>query len=82
MGDGEPRWGRAQRDRETTDETWWRASFPVANPSVPYRWLLVGADGGWSWLNGCGPSGHESPDGDDFVLAIGDGPAWHLSSVV
>jgi alpha-glucosidase len=80
--DGEPRWARAQRDRETTDETWWRASFPVANPSVPYRWLLVGADGGWSWLNGCGPSGHESPDGDDFVLAIGDGPAWHLSSVV
>jgi alpha-glucosidase len=80
--DGEPRWARAQVDRETANEIWWRASFPVANPSVPYRWLLVGPDGGWSWLNGRGMRGHESPDGDDFVLALGDGPAWHLSSVV
>ncbi len=80
--DGEPRWARAQVDRETGTETWWRARFPVANPSVPYRWLIVGADGGWSWLNGCGVRAYEPPDGDDFVLALGDGPAWHLSSVV
>lgn len=80
--DGEPRWVRAQVDRQTADETWWRAAFPVANPSVPYRWLLVGADGAWSWLDGAGVRGHEAPDGDDFVLALGDGPAWHLSSIV
>ena len=80
--DGEPHWARAQVDAETETETWWRTSFPVANPSVPYRWLLVGADGGWSWLNGVGVQAHETPDADDFVLALGDGPAWHLSSVV
>ena len=80
--DGEPRWSRAQVDVETETETWWRASFPVANPTVAYRWLLVGSEGGWSWLNGVGVRGHETPDGDDFVLALGDGPAWHLGSVV
>ena len=80
--DGEPRWVRAQVDRETETETWWRASFPVVNPSTPYRWVLVGPQGGWTWLNGNGRRAHESPDSDDFVLSIGDGPAWHLSSVV
>jgi alpha-glucosidase len=82
VDDGEPHWARAQVDRETEGETWWRATFPVRNPSVPYRWLLVGAEGGWSWLNGIGVHGHEVPDADDYVLALGDGPAWHLSSVV
>ncbi|MDX6423714.1 MAG: alpha-glucosidase [Gaiellaceae bacterium] len=80
--DGEPRWVRAQVDHETETETWWRASFPVSNPSTSYRWVLVGPQGGLTWLNGNGRRGHESPDGDDFVLALGDGPAWHLSSVV
>ncbi len=80
--DGEPRWVRAQVDRETETETWWRASFPVSNPSTSYRWVLVGPQGGWTWLNGNGRRAHESPDGDDFVLSLGDGPAWHLSSVV
>ena len=80
--DGEPGWARAKVDRETESETWWRASFPVANPSVPYRWLLVGGDDSWSWLNGTGVRAHEVPDADDFVLALGTGPDWHLSSVV
>jgi alpha-glucosidase len=80
--DGEPRWARARIDEESKRETWWRAAFPVANPAVAYRWLLVGAEGGWSWLNAAGVSAHETPDADDFVLALADGPAWHLSSVV
>jgi len=80
--DGEPRAVRARVDEETERETWWRASFPVTNPSTPYRWLLVGADESWTWLNGLGSVRHEVPDADDFVLALGDGPAWHLSSVV
>ena len=80
--DGEPRWVRAQVDRETETETWWKASFPVSNPSTAYRWVLIGPQGGWTWLNGDGRRAHETPDGDDFVLALGDGPAWHRSSVV
>jgi alpha-glucosidase len=80
--DGEPRWARARVDAETERETWWRATFPVANPTVAYRWLLVGAEGGWRWLNGVGVAAHEPPDADDFVLALAAGPAWHLSSVV
>jgi alpha-glucosidase len=80
--DGEPRWSRAQLDGETGTETWWRATFPVSNPTVAYRWLLVGADGGWSWLNGIGLVAHETPDSDDFVFALNAAPDWHLSSVV
>jgi alpha-glucosidase len=80
--DGEPRAVRAQVDEENERETWWRAAFPVTNPSTPYRWLLVGADESWTWLNGLGAVRHDVPDADDFVLALGDGPAWHLSSVV
>jgi alpha-glucosidase len=80
--DGEPRWVRAQIDHETETETWWRASFALTNPSTSYRWLLVEPQGGWTWLNGNGRRWHESPDADDFVLALGDGPAWHAASVV
>ena len=42
--DGEPRAVEAERDAETETETWWRASFPVLNPSTPYRWLLDRGD--------------------------------------
>jgi alpha-glucosidase len=80
--DGEPRWVRAQVDHETETETWWRASFALTSPSTSYRWLLVEPQGGWTWLNGNGRRPHESPDTDDFVLALGDGPVWHASSVV
>ena len=43
--DGEPRTVKAVRDEETETDVWWRASFPVDNPSTRYRWLLSGGDG-------------------------------------
>jgi alpha-glucosidase len=79
--DGEPRTVSATVDEETADETWWRATFPVVNPSTPYRFLLSGGTTGYGWLTGNGVYPHEVPSGDDFVLALGDGPAWHLESV-
>ena len=42
--DGEPRTVEAIVDEETEHETWWRATFPVANPATRYRWLLTGGD--------------------------------------
>jgi alpha-glucosidase len=80
--DGEPRTAEALVDEENDRETWWRATFPVANPATRYRWLLAGGEVGYGWLTGNGIVPHEVPSADDFVLSLGSGPAWHLSSVV
>ena len=62
--------------RRATHETWWRASFRVLNPATPYRWLLSGGAVGYGWVTGEGLVGHDVPDSDDFVCAVGDdGPA-------
>jgi alpha-glucosidase len=83
VADGEPHVAGAQVDEEREDETWWRASFPVANPVTPYRWLLSGGAVGYGWVTGEGLLGHDVPDSDDFVCAVGDeGPDWHVDGVV
>jgi alpha-glucosidase len=80
--DGEARVTLARVDEENEIETWWRASFPVGNPRVSYRWLLSGGDAGYRWLNGLGLVGHDVADADDFVLTLDrGGPEWHLRSV-
>lgn len=81
--DGEPRMSPAEIDAETERGAWWRASFPVTNPSVRYRWLLAGGEAGFGWVNGLGLARHGVPDADDFVLSVDPGgPEWHLRSVV
>ena len=81
--DGEPQIARAEIDRETATDVWWRATFPVWNPITRYRWLLSGGDFGYAWLNGAGLQPFDVPDADDFVAAPGvTGPEWHLESVV
>jgi alpha-glucosidase len=70
-------------DEQVDGETWWRASLPVENLSVPYRWLLAGGQAGYAWLNGRGLVHTEVAGADDFRLALDAGaPAWHTSSVV
>ncbi|MEJ7792009.1 MAG: glycoside hydrolase family 13 protein [Gaiellaceae bacterium] len=81
--DGEPHSVRAVIDEENETETWWRASFPVTNPSTCYRWLLSGGPLGYAWANGRGLYGRDVTDSNDFVLPIDrGGPDWHLESVV
>jgi alpha-glucosidase len=81
--DGQPRTVEASLDEESAEETWWRARFPVWNPTSRYRWLLTGGEVGYAWLNALGLVAHEPPVADDFVLAAGSsGPDWHLGSVV
>jgi alpha-glucosidase len=81
--DGEPRTAIAQVDEERGGETWWRATFPVANPATRYRWLLAGGDAGYAWVTGAGVAPHEVASADDFVVTPGSaGPDWHLESVV
>ena len=80
--DGDPLAFHATLDEETETESWWRVSFPVSNPSMPYRWLLAGGDS-HSWVNGLGVQRHDPADADDFVLSLDSGgPDWHLGSVV
>ncbi len=61
VGDGEPYVVAAEVDRETESDTWWRATFPVANPATPYRWLLSGGAYGYAWLNGARRAGVRRP---------------------
>jgi len=81
--DGEPHAANAEIDEESEHETWWRASFRADNPATPYRWLLSGGSVGYRWVTGEGFVGHDVPDADDFLCAVGDdGPAWHSEGVV
>jgi alpha-glucosidase len=81
--DGEPHVTGAEVDEESETDTWWRASFRVDNPATPYRWLLSGGELGYAWVTGEGLLGHDVPDADDFVCAVGDeGPDWHSEGVV
>jgi alpha-glucosidase len=81
--DGEPHVVRAEVDRESESEVWWRASFPVWSPATRYRWLLWEGDVGYAWLNGVGLLPFDVPDADDFVATPDPGgPEWHLESVV
>ena len=78
----EPRTVLAELDEETEGEVWYRASFPVENPSTRYRWLLSGGSAGYRWVNGLGVVGHDVADADDFVVTTdAGGPDWHLRSV-
>jgi len=81
--DGEPQIARAEIDRETDSDVWWRATFPVWNVATPYRWLLSGGDFDYMWLNALGVQPFDVPDADDFIATPGPrGPDWHLESVV
>ena len=81
--DGEPHSVDAVLDEEHDGELWWRATLPVGNPVVRYRWLLLGGDTGYGWLTGGGIVPHEIPGADDFALALdGGAPPWHAGSIV
>src|SRR6187402_2726153 len=81
--DGEPQVARAEVDRETDADAWWRATFPVWNGATPYRWLLSGGNDAYAWVNALGVSSADVPDADDFVVSPGSGgPDWHLESAV
>jgi alpha-glucosidase len=81
--DGEAMFAPAVLDAESETERWWRASFPVWGTPSRYRWLLSGGRLSYAWVTGAGVCRHDPPDADDFVLTLaGDGPEWHLESVV
>jgi alpha-glucosidase len=81
--DGEPRGVAALVDEETETETWWRATFPVWNPTASYRWVLAGGELGYAWVNGAGLAQRDLADADDYVYSLAPGgPDWHLDSVV
>ena len=81
--DGQPRVATGEIDEETDTDVWWTARFEVENPTMNYRWLLRGAEGGNRWLNGLGTFAHTVADADDFVITVAPpGPDWHLGSVV
>jgi alpha-glucosidase len=80
---GDPIGVHAEIDEQTDTDTWWRASVPVDNPEVRYRFLLSGGELGYAWVNGAGLARGDVPDADDFVVSVDPGgPDWHLETVV
>ncbi len=81
--DGEIRVVEGELDEERDGERWYRATFTVANPVTPYRWLLSGPSVPYAWVNGFGLVDRDVADADDFLMTpAADGPDWHLRSVV
>jgi alpha-glucosidase len=80
---GDPIGVHAVIDEETETDTWWRATVPVDNPEVRYRFLLSGGELGYAWVNGAGVARGDVADADDFVVSLDPGgPDWHLETVV
>ncbi|MGH9246214.1 MAG: alpha-amylase family glycosyl hydrolase [Acidimicrobiales bacterium] len=82
MRDGEPSVVEAAPDRRLRGETWWRADVVVHNPVTPYRFLLVGGEVGYGWLNGRGLVTRDVPDAHDFRLVAHDPPPEWLADAV
>ena len=83
VADGEPHVAVAEIDEEGDDETWWRASFRVLQPCDAVSLAALRRAVGYGWVTGEGLVGHDVPDSDDFVCAVGDdGPGWHVDGVV
>ncbi|WP_194893014.1 glycoside hydrolase family 13 protein [Catenulispora pinisilvae] len=82
--DGEPAYTEALVDREAGDELWWRASVPVVNAELGYRFLIeTGTPGRRRWLNGTGLHDVDVTDTADFKLPTYDPPpAWAEGAVV
>ena len=82
--DGEPAYTEAQVDREDGDEVWWRASVPMVNVELGYRFLIeTGKHGRRLWLNGSGLSDVDVTDTADFRLPAYDPPpAWAEGAVL
>jgi alpha-glucosidase len=77
ISDGEPELVTATMDRQDGNDTWLRATVPVVNPVVSYRFLLDGGRYGYQWLNGSGLHPHDVPDAADFrITTFEKPPAW------
>lgn len=69
-------------DREDGDAVWWRASVPVVNAELNYR-FLVETPGRRTWLTGLGCSTTDVTDAADFRISTCDPPpAWADGSVL
>jgi alpha-glucosidase len=81
--DAEPVFVRAQVDRRTTTDTWWRADIRATNPTTRYRFQLHGGKHGDRWLNGSGVHRHDVTDAADFQLSTSPlAPRWGRDAVV
>lgn len=82
--DGEPVFRKARLVRTTDTDQWWRATVTCHNPVTTYRFLLVGGQTRYAWLNGTGLHLRDVPDASDFRLVAHDAPPpeWAQGAVV
>ena len=71
---GEPELVQTVVDRQDEHDKWLRATLPVINPVVSYRWLLDSGPYNYQWLNGAGLHDHDVADAFDFRLSTYDPP--------
>jgi alpha-glucosidase len=74
LHDADPVYAEGKVDRTAPDGTWWRCELELRNPLTNYRFLLSGPDGGYRWLTGTGPHGHDVPDTADFRISTAPPP--------
>jgi alpha-glucosidase len=79
--DGEPQRRPARLERSDAAGDWYAAELPQFNPSVGYRWLVVGGQG-YQWVNGEGTWERDVTDASDFhSTTFEPPPAWAASAV-
>lgn len=81
--DGEPLTVEASVESQDESVTWWSAALPMTNPSMHYRWLLVGGAYEYQWITAAGTFDFDVPDATDFIISIfGTAPSWSTEGVV
>ncbi len=79
--DGEQAFTPMRRVKTTLPVQWWKATLPITQPTVHYRFLLQAADGMW-WFTANGPSAGVPLDKFDFrILADFERVAWLETAV-
>ena len=78
LRDGEPLVRTARADSGDEFGTWWAVDVLMLNPVASYRFLLDGADGSYSWLNGTGRHHHDVTDARGLPAARRPPPAARL----
>ncbi|HEY9562299.1 MAG TPA: glycoside hydrolase family 13 protein, partial [Nocardioides sp.] len=74
---------RTEGGKASDGATWWQAQVPMHNPTMNYRFLLLGEDGSQRWLTGAGTFEHDVPDAFDFTLTWHEpAPEWSRAGVV
>ena len=75
--DGEARMFEARLSHHADGDEWWIAELPIRNAVQHYRWLVIGEQIHYGWLNAAGFFHHDVTDASDFSISVSQAtPEW------